>query len=60
MLGKSTASDDWAEIFKIADFSSTSSKVTKLSKFLMFSYCNSFVSPLLRNWRLLLKLNLIK
>ena len=33
MLGKSTASDDWAEIFKIADFSSTSSKVTKLSKF---------------------------
>ena len=60
MLRKSPASDNWAEIFKNADSSSSSSKVTNRINFRFFPIYNSFVSPLLRKRRLLLGLNLIK
>ena len=36
MIRKSPASDAWAAIFKNADFSLRSLKVTKLSKFSVF------------------------
>ena len=60
MLRKSSAWNAWAAIFKNADFSYSSLKVTKLSKFQLFLFFKILLSPLLRKWRLLLVLNLIK
>ena len=42
MVRKSTDSNAWAGIFKNADFSKSSLKVTKLSKYYIFLYWKFF------------------
>ena len=65
MLRKSPATNVWAAIFNIANFSKSSLKIMKLSEFLHFFFVftinsSSRVNIYTRKWRLLLMLNLTK